>query len=159
MSAENEKAAVLVVEDDEGSRHLLIRRLERRGMAVCSAENGKAALEMLRERPFDLVLLDIMMPVVDGYCVLAEMKASETWRSIPVIMLTAVTDIDSVVRCIQMGADDYLTKPLNPVLLQARMDACLEKKQLRDREARLYTELRESYARLQELDRLRTDLT
>ncbi|MEW6157269.1 MAG: adenylate/guanylate cyclase domain-containing protein [Verrucomicrobiota bacterium] len=126
--------SLLVVEDNEANRVLLTRRLTRQGYTVTEAENGRRALELLREQTFDLVLLDIMMPEVDGYEVLEKLKASEAMRHIPVIMISALDDLKSLVRCIQRGADDYLTKPFDPVLLGARIGACLEKKRLRDQE-------------------------
>ena len=87
---------------------------------------------MIATGAFDLVLLDIMMPELNGYEVLQHLKHSETWRDLPVIMISALDEIDSAVRCIELGAEDYLRKPFNPVLLRARVQACLEKKRLRD---------------------------
>ncbi|PYJ65303.1 MAG: adenylate/guanylate cyclase domain-containing response regulator, partial [Verrucomicrobia bacterium] len=107
------------------------------------AENGCEALEMIKEQPFDLVLLDIMMPEMDGYQVLRQLKSDPTLREIPVIVLSALGEIESVVKCIEMGAEDYLPKPFDPVLLRARVSACLEKKRLRDREVRYLGELAE----------------
>jgi class 3 adenylate cyclase len=98
------------------------------------AENGHVALERLKNESFDLVLLDVMMPALDGYAVLERMKSHDGWRHIPVVMISALTDISSVVRCIGKGADDYLPKPFEPVLLEARIGACLERKRLHDRE-------------------------
>src|SRR5262249_6833765 len=107
--------------------------LARQGhLNVTTAADGRQALELLNSRPFDLVLLDIMMPNVNGYEVLETMKASERLRHIPVIMISAVDEIDSVVRCIELGAEDYLFKPFNPTLLRARVGACLERKRLHD---------------------------
>jgi class 3 adenylate cyclase len=125
---------ILVVDDNEINRDMLSRRLERDGHAVRCAENGRRALEMLRAEDFDLVLLDILMPDINGYQVLEGMKADEGLRHIPVIMISALDEIDSVVRCIEIGAEDYLPKPFNPVVLRARLSASLEKKRLRDRE-------------------------
>jgi class 3 adenylate cyclase len=128
-------AAILVVDDVEDNRYTLIRRLKQPGYTnVASAVNGRQALEMLAQRPVDLVLLDIMMPEINGYQVLQNMKADPALRHIPVIMISAVDEIDSVVKCIELGADDYLTKPFNPVLLKARVGACLDRKRLRDQE-------------------------
>jgi len=98
------------------------------------ATNGRQALEMVRKQAFDLVLLDVMMPEMDGYQVLQRLKSDATWRDIPVIMISALDEIDSVVRCIEMGAEEYLPKPFNPVLLRARINASLEQKRLRDQE-------------------------
>ena len=124
---------LLVVDDNEDNRYTLTNRLKRQGYTdVVTANDGRQALEMLRARPFDLVLLDIMMPEVNGYQVLEQLKADEALRHIPVIMISAVDELDSVIRCIELGADDYLQKPFNPTLLRARIGACLEKKRLRD---------------------------
>jgi adenylate cyclase len=125
---------ILVVDDNEINRDMLGRRLERQGYAAVPAENGRRALEMLRAEDFDLVLLDILMPDINGYQVLEQMKSDPELRHIPVIMISALDEIDSVVRCIEIGAEDYLSKPFNPVLLKARLGASLEKKRLRDRE-------------------------
>lgn len=125
---------VLVVDDNEMNRDLLSRRLQRQGHKIVMAENGKQALEQLQSQPFDLILLDVMMPEMNGYQVLEHLKADAALRHIPVIMISALDDIDSVVRCIELGAEDYLFKPFNPILLKARIGACLEKKRLRDQE-------------------------
>ncbi len=125
---------LLVVDDMETNRDLLARRLRALGHDVALAENGRRALEMLAEREFDLVLLDIMMPEVDGYRVLERLRTDPARRHIPVIMISAVDEIDAVVRCIELGATDYLPKPFNPVILRARVSATLEKKRLEDRE-------------------------
>jgi CheY-like chemotaxis protein len=127
--------AILVVDDNEDNRYVLTRPLKRLGYGdVDVAENGRIALEKLATKPYDLVLLDIMMPEVNGYEVLERIKADEALRHIPVIMISAVDEIDSVVRCITMGAEDYLSKPFNPVLLAARVSTTIEKKKLRDQE-------------------------
>jgi len=125
---------LLVVDDDETNRKILSGRLEAEGYKVFVAENGRRALEMIETQPFDLVLLDILMPEMDGYQVLQYLKSRQTLHNIPVIVLSALDEIESAVRCIEMGAEDYLTKPFNPVLLRARIGACLEKKRLRDQE-------------------------
>ncbi|MBI2303861.1 MAG: response regulator [Chloroflexi bacterium] len=126
--------SLLVVDDNAVNRDLLCRRLERDGHRVWAAENGRQAMELLRTGNFDLVLLDILMPEMNGYEVLTQIRSSEGLKYIPVIMLSSLDEVDSVVRCIEMGADDYLPKPFNSVLLKARIGACLEKKRLRDRE-------------------------
>lgn len=123
---------LLVVDDNEMNRDLLSRRLQRMGHVVHIACNGREALEALDGVAYDVVLLDIMMPEINGYEVLARMRASIALRHIPVIMISAVEEVESVVRCIELGADDYLTKPFDPVLLRARLGSCLEKKRLRD---------------------------
>jgi signal transduction histidine kinase len=125
---------ILVVDDDESNRNMLSRRLQRRGYATVLAENGRGALEKLAGEAFDLVLLDVMMPEMDGHETLAHIKADKYLSRIPVIMVSAQTELDSVVRCIEMGAEDYLPKPFNPVLLWARVEASLEKKRLREQE-------------------------
>ncbi len=125
---------ILVVDDIEANRDLLSRRLGREGHDVAVAAGGSTALEILRREEFDLVLLDLMMPDMNGFEVLARMKADDRLRKIPVIMISALNEIDSVVRCIEAGAEDYLSKPFDPVLLRARINACLEKKQWHDRE-------------------------
>jgi phosphoserine phosphatase RsbU/P len=129
-----EPARILVVDDNEMNRDMLSRRLRRRGFAAEVAVDGRDALACLAREPFDLVLLDIMMPEMDGYEVLERLKASEELRHVPVIMISALDDMDSVVRCIELGAEDHLPKPFNPTLLGARIGASLEKKRLRDRE-------------------------
>jgi len=140
-------AMLLVVDDDEMNRDMLSRRLERQGFRVATAENGRQAMAAVRSQPFDLVLLDIMMPEMDGYTVLQRLKADEYLCHIPVIMISALDELDSVVRCIEMGAEDYLPKPFNPILLKARIGACLEKKWAHDSEANLYQQLQQHYKR------------
>src|SRR5438093_1317490 len=130
---------VLVVDDNEADRAVLSRRLRRQGHTVSLAENGRQALEKLRARGFDLVLLDIVMPEMDGFEVLRRLKADAATQNIPVIMLSAMDEMDAVVRCIEMGADDYLPKPFPPTLLTARVRACLSNKRLTD-QLRKYTE-------------------
>jgi two-component system, sensor histidine kinase and response regulator len=110
------------------------------------------------ELAFDVVLLDIMMPDMDGHEVLRRIKASERMRHIPVIMISAVNEVESVVLCIQSGADDYLTKPFDPTLLHARVNSCLQKKRGRDREVALFAELQRNFKRLQDLEKLRDDM-
>lgn len=129
-----EQGFVLVVDDNEANRDVLSRRLKRQGHTVAVAENGRQALDMVRVQAFDLILLDIMMPEMNGYQVLEELKADPALRHVPVIMISALDDIDSVVKCVELGAEDYLYKPFNPVLLRARVSASLEKKWLRDQE-------------------------
>ncbi len=152
--------ALLVVDDDENNRYTLTQRLRRQGYAdVTTAPDGRQALELLRARPFDLVLLDIMMPELNGYQVLEALKADERLRHLPVIMISAVDELDSVIRCIELGADDYLAKPFNPTLLRARVGACLEKKRLHDELAgwarTLEERVREKVAEVERLGRLK----
>jgi two-component system, cell cycle response regulator len=130
----NDQGRILVVDDNRINRMRLDHSLSQQGHVVAMAEHGHQALEMLRTQPFDLVLLDILMPGMDGYQVLDEMKKDSALREIPVIVISAVDEMESVVRCIGMGAEDYLPKPFDPVLLKARTGACLEKKRLRDQE-------------------------
>ena len=133
---------ILVVDDREANRELLARRLERQGYTVSTASGGHEALTRMAEVRFDLVLLDILMPDLDGMEVLRRMKSTEGLRDIPVIIISALDELESVVPCIEMGAEDYLSKPFNPVLLRARIVACLEKKRLRDQEQAYLQQLR-----------------
>jgi class 3 adenylate cyclase len=128
---------ILIADDNRVNRLLLARGLEHEGHTVAFAEHGVEALELLREQPFDLMLLDVLMPELDGYEVLAKLKDDPHLRDIPVIVTSALDEIDSVVRCLEMGAEDYLTKPVNAVLLNARIGASLEKKRLRDQQREL----------------------
>jgi DNA-binding response OmpR family regulator len=121
-------ARVLVVDDNEMNRDMLTRRLQRQNCDVKIAEDGVIALEMVKKWQIDLVLLDVMMPNMNGYETLEYLKKNPDTRHIPVIMISAVDDLDSVVRCIEMGAEDYLFKPFNPVLLKARVGAILGRK-------------------------------
>ena len=127
-------ARVLVVDDVEENRGVLQRRLEREGHTVVCASSGPEALHVVSTGSFDIVLLDVMMPHMDGYETLEQLKNSPTTRDVPVIMISALDDIASIARCIERGAEDYLPKPFDPVLLRARISACLEKKELRERE-------------------------
>jgi class 3 adenylate cyclase/CheY-like chemotaxis protein len=147
----NDQGIVLVVDDNEMNRDLLSKRLQRQGYAIAMAENGRQALDQVRAHSFDLILLDIMMPEINGYEVLQTLKADVDLRHIPVIMISALDDIDSVVRCIEMGAEDYLFKPFNPVLLKARIGACLEKKRLRDQEQAFIKKLQEEQEKSERL--------
>ncbi|MCB8965537.1 MAG: response regulator [Ardenticatenaceae bacterium] len=131
---EEEQALILIVDDNEMNRDILARRLKRQGYETVMAENGVVALEMVRQHPFDLMLLDIMMPEMNGFQVLEHLKANAEWRDIPVIVISAADDMDSIVRCVELGAEDYLPKPYNTLLLKARIGASLEKKRLRDAE-------------------------
>jgi class 3 adenylate cyclase len=142
---------VLVVDDNEMNRDLLSRRLQRQGHTVVVAGNGVQAMEKVRSHPFDVVLLDIMMPGLNGYEVLEQLKTDPNLRHIPVIMISALDDIDSVIRCIELGAEDYLFKPFNPTLLGARIGACLEKKRLRDQEQAYLKKLQEEQEKSEQL--------
>ena len=134
---------ILIVDDSENNRYTLTRRLEKHGYSnLSTAENGRTALEFLDQSPCDLVLLDIMMPEINGYEVLEQIKADCRLRDIPVIVISAVQEMDSVVRCLELGADDYLPKPFNASVLKARVGACLERKRLRDEQGNHVEELR-----------------
>jgi CheY-like chemotaxis protein len=125
---------ILVVDDNKLNRKLLTRALKEQGHTSATAENGKQALEMLSAEEFDVVLLDILMPVMDGYETLSRIKQDERLRHIPVLVISAVEEMDSVLRCIEMGATDYLTKPFKADLLRSRLKASLAQKRLRDLE-------------------------
>ncbi len=131
-----ETGRILVVDDIATNRDLLSRRLAQDGHSVTTADGGREALALLEARDFDLVLLDLMMPDINGFEVLGRLKAAPRLRESPVIMISALDEVDSVIRCIEAGAEDYLPKPFNPVLLRARINTCLERKSLRDRERR-----------------------
>jgi class 3 adenylate cyclase len=128
-----EKGTFLVVDDNEINRDLLCRWLRRAGHTAVVAADGYQALGMLAEQSVDVILLDIIMPGLNGFQVLERLRADNDLRQVPVIMISALSELDSVAHCIEAGAEDYLIKPFNSVLLQARIGACLEKKRLRDR--------------------------
>ena len=146
----NTPAKILVVDDTEMNRDMLSTLVEADGHKAFLAENGRLALESIKTNSFDLILLDVMMPEMNGYQVLEQLKSDSSLRDIPVIVLSALDEIGSVVRCIELGAEDYLPKPFDPVLLRARIGACLEKKHLRDQEVRLRGELEEWNKTLEE---------
>jgi class 3 adenylate cyclase len=127
-----DRASVLVVDDDPVNRSMLSRSLEADGHEVTTVESGAEALELAGSQDFDVVLLDVVMPGMDGYQVLERLKADPALRHLPVVMVTAVDDVASAVRCIELGADDYLSKPVDPVVLGARVRAGLTKKRLHD---------------------------
>lgn len=139
---------LLAVDDDPLNRDMLASRLVRQGHTVTTAVDGVEVLEKVRQQRFDLVLLDVMMPRLDGYNTLLRLKADEELRHLPVIIISALDDLSSVVRCIEAGAEDFLPKPFNATLLRARIGACLEKKALRDQELELYQNLVLSQQRL-----------
>lgn len=143
--------SILIVDDDEDNRTMLSRRLQRLGFQTATAENGRSALEKLKDACFDLMLLDIQMPELNGYQVLECMKADPKISDVPVIVLSASDEIERVARCIEMGAEDYLPKPFDPVLLQARIGASLEKKRLRDREISHLRQIQEEKQRSDDL--------
>jgi class 3 adenylate cyclase len=132
----HETGRILVVDDNTSNRDLLFRRLSHDGHYVARADSGRRALEILEVEDFDLILLDLLMPDLNGFQVLQLLKANERLHDIPVIMISGLQETDSVIRCIEAGAEDYLAKPFNPVLLRARISACLERRRWRDRERR-----------------------
>jgi phosphoserine phosphatase RsbU/P len=130
----NSSSPILIVDDNADNRDLLSRILSKQGLSTVMAENGQEAIDRLRSAPIDLILLDIMMPVMGGIDALTLLKADEALRHIPVIVVSALDDVDNVVKCIELGAEDYLFKPVNKVILNARVSASLERKRLRDQE-------------------------
>src|SRR5215813_12374442 len=133
-----DRAEILVVDDNRVNRLLVAQLLEQLKHRVSFAENGQRALEVLRDHPADLVLLDVEMPEMNGYETLEALQADPKLRDIPVVMMSSVDEVDSVARCVEMGAEDYLFKPVNAVLLRARVAASLEKKRLRDLQRELF---------------------
>jgi adenylate cyclase len=144
-------SAILVVEDNAANRDVLARRLTREGHKVVTAANGASALELVARQDFDIILLDLIMPEMSGFEVLRRLKADEQTSHIPVIVISALDELDTVVRCIEAGAEDYLTKPFNPILLRARVGASLEKKWLRDREKKFIADLEQEKQRSETL--------
>ncbi|MFZ0928598.1 MAG: response regulator [Syntrophobacteraceae bacterium] len=144
------RGCILVVDDDEANRGLLCSCLKRAGHSIITAENGRQALDLLTAHDFDLVLLDIIMPEMNGYQVLKQMRNTDRLHNIPVIMISAFNEVDSAVRCIEIGAEEYLSKPFDPNMLRARVKACLEKKMERDETVReLSTDLDSKASQLQ----------
>jgi class 3 adenylate cyclase len=139
------------VDDNQLNREVLVRRLERQGHTVTEAADGRQALAVLAERPFDVVLLDILMPEINGLEVLRRVKADPRVRDLPVVMISALTEIENVAHCLQMGADDYLPRPYNAAILHARVDALLERKRLRDREVENLRQIEREKQRVGEL--------
>ncbi len=123
----SQQYSLLVVDDNEMNRDMLGRRLQRQGYRVTMAVDGRQALDIMSQQPFDLVLLDIMLPVMNGYEVLEHLKADQSLSNIPVIITTALDESDGKAKCLELGAEDYLTKPFNPVLLKSRIGDCLER--------------------------------
>jgi adenylate cyclase len=147
LARQGAPSRILVVDDHQSNRDLLSRRLTREGHEVVTAETGAEALELVEATPFDLVLLDLLMPGMSGYEVLCRLKASPRHFEVPVVMISALDEISSVVRCIEAGAEDYMPKPFDPVLLRARINASLDRKHLRDREKLILEELRSEKAK------------
>ena len=146
----NKSGYLLLVDDNQTNRDMLLRRLEQLGHQVVTAVNGREALEIMAFTQFDLILLDVMMPEMDGHETLSRIKSDDTLKHIPVIMISALDELNSIVRCIEMGAVDYIPKPFNPVLLNARINASLEKKRLRDQEVVYRRQIEEYNLHLEE---------
>ena len=150
---------VLIVDDSPVNRNLLARQVQAQGYQAIAAVNGKQAIKMIQTGIYDLILLDIIMPEINGYEVLKWIR-SGSWRHIPTIMISALDEVDSVIKCIEMGAADYLAKPFNPTLLKARLGACLEQKRLRDRESSYLAQLATANEQISQLNnRLLTENT
>jgi len=150
-STVTETGSILVVDDVEANRDLLSRRLTRDGHRVVSVAGGQQALQALVDDEFDLILLDLIMPDINGLDVLMHMKADERLRRVPVIMITALKETDSAIRCIEAGAEDYLPKPFDPILLRARINACLHKKRWRDREQKYLRRIEDETTKFERL--------
>ena len=148
---ETVEGRVLVVDDDANNRDVLARTLEKRGYTVVQAGDGKEALQRIADDAgIEVVLLDIMMPGMNGWETLQRLKAAEATKGTPVIMISGLGETDAVVRCLELGAEDYVQKPFVPTILKARVAAAVEKKRARDREADLYEKLQKSYRELRE---------
>ena len=151
-AAEARRASrILVVDDNSSNRDVLERRLVREGHQVTCAADGAAALDLVVGNEFDLILLDLIMPEMSGFEVLRRLKAAAHTNHIPVIVISALDELDSTVRCIEAGAEDYLPKPFNPILLRARIAASLERKWLRDREKQFVADLEREKERSESL--------
>ena len=158
LHSERHMGTILVADDHEANREMLAEFISEMGYSPVLVADGREAVEHIRRDPPDLILCDIKMPGMDGYEVLKVIKVDEALRHLPVIMITAVDEIESAARCIELGADEYLPKPFNPTLLRARISAGLENKKLRDRERSLHHELAASYEALREAERIRDAL-
>jgi class 3 adenylate cyclase len=146
------RSRVLIVDDNDDNIFTLRRRLQQfLDAEIVPASNGRTALAQMREAPFDLVLLDVQMPEMDGTATLEQAKADMALRDVPVIMVSAVDDFDTVLKCIKLGAEDYIAKPFNAELLRARVEAALERKRLRDQEGNFLTQLQAEKARVDDL--------
>jgi serine phosphatase RsbU (regulator of sigma subunit) len=150
---DRDRDTILIVDDSQTNRDLLARQIQAQGYHAIAAAGGRHALELIQTGKVDLMLLDIIMPEPNGYQVLQWIRNSP-WQHIPVIMISALDEIDSVVKCIEMGAEDYLPKPFNSVLLKARINACLNKKRLRDKEALYLSELAKANEQITQLNQL-----
>ena len=141
-----QNARIMVVEDNDYNRDILRRRLKKEGYDVVEAVNGRLALEALKTEKVDMILLDIMMPEMDGFQVLENLKSDDKLKNIPVIVISALSEVDNAVKCIELGAEDHLPKPFSPTLLRARINSGLTKKMFFDRELQ-YKEFIESQNR------------
>ncbi len=141
---------LLLVDDSAGNRNILRGYLDRQGYDVTVCDDGQKCLQLLDAGDFALVLLDVVLPVLDGFQVLTQIKADPALRATPVILISALDESTSAVRCIQMGADDYLVKPFDPVLLIARIEASIEKQRLREEEKRRADELEQVLSQLRQ---------
>ena len=142
-------AAILVVDDNQLNRDLLTRPLRATGYAVSEAKDGEQALAMIRSEPFDLILLDLVMPRMTGRELLQILKGDEHLRHLPVVVLSTVNELDTIADCIRLGADDYLPRPFNPTILNARIRACLDRKRLHDLDALAHREIRDRSEKLE----------
>ena len=142
VSEASHKGNLLLVDDEPDVTDLLQMLLQNSGYRLSTAPDGAAALQQLEEKPIDLVLLDLLLPETNGYEVLEQMRQHPLWKSIPIIVISGTTDMDSVVRCVELGAEDFLPKPFNPLLLRTRIAAGLEKKRLRDQEQAFLKQLK-----------------
>ncbi len=149
MNIDLSQVSILIADDDEVNRDLLTHRLTRLGYRVSAAVDGLEALTLLRQQTFSLLLLDIEMPKLDGFQVLTEMKSDESLRDVPVVMVTAKDDLQSTVKCIELGADDHIPKPFDPVLLKARVNSCIQKKQFFDEKERYRLALQKENTQLE----------
>lgn len=150
---------ILLVEDTMTMRLLLADQVEQMGHKVTIARHGKEALALLENQNFDLILLDITMPELDGFAVLRILKNDARWQQIPVLMISGLEEQEAVIRCIEMGADDFLHKPCDPVLLRARVNACLEKKRFHDQREEMLQQLSRKNEELRKFEELREGLT
>ena len=150
--SEQDLSKLLVVEDEDFNRQLIVRQLKKEGYEnVEAVANGSDALDLLRKGNVDLVLLDLEMPGIDGFGVLKEMKSDMRLRDIPVLMISGLDEQENVIKCIEMGADDFLRKPFDPVLLRARMNACLDRKRLSDQRSSYMEQIRAEKKKSDEL--------
>jgi len=145
------KASILVVDDNPENRDLLVRHIHRQHHEAATAQNGEEALQQMKAQPFDLVLLDIMMPGMSGFDVLEHLKRDPALQTLPVVVVSALNELESVEKCLELGADDYLVKPINAKILKARITNCIDKKRHRDREQAQHEELARSKTQLEQL--------